>query len=284
MEQYALQLHQVSKQYKDFTLDNISFNVPKGSIVGFIGENGAGKTTTIQAILGLVNTDSGTINILNKEHNTVCKDEIGVVFDGNHYPESLTPNQLKNVFQHIYHSWDNEKYIEMLEKFELPLNKKIKYYSKGMKMKYSISVALSHQAKLLLLDEATSGLDPIMRDEILDLLLDFIQDEDHSILVSSHITSDLEKVADYIVFIHNGKIIFQKAKDELLENYGIVKCGDTLFHELLKDEMIAYRKQDYGWQVLVENKHSFQMKYPNAMIVPTSIDEIMLMYVKGDIK
>ena len=151
-------------------------------------------------------------------------------------------------------------------------------------MKYSISVAFSHHSKLLILDEATSGLDPIMRDEILDMLLDFIQDEENSILVSSHITSDLEKIADYIVFIHEGKIVFQKPKDELLENYGIIKCGAALFEEMNKDEIIAYRKQDYEWQVLIENRQSAQKKYPTALIVPANIDEIMLMYVKGDVK
>lgn len=283
MEKFALELKEVSKHYDDFTLDKISFTVPQGSIVGLIGENGAGKSTTINAILGLIKKDHGTITMLGKSDiDAVCKDNLGVVFDGNNYPDVLTPIQLGNVFENIYGTWDKKKYMELLDKFKLPLNKKIKDFSKGMKMKYSISVAFSHYSKLLILDEATSGLDPIMRDEILDMFLDFIQDEEHSILVSSHITSDLEKVADYIVFIHDGKIVFQKPKDELLENYGIVKCGAKLFDEMDKKEIIAYRKQDYEWQVLVGNRQSAQKKYPNAMIVPASIDEIMLMYVKGE--
>lgn len=285
MEKTALELSNVSKQYKDFTLDNISFKVPQGSIVGLIGENGAGKSTTINAVLGLISKDSGTITMLGKtDIDAVCKENIGVVFDGNNYPDMLTPKQLGKVFENIYSSWNKEKYEQLLKKFNLPLNKKIKKFSKGMKMKYAISVAFSHNSKLLILDEATSGLDPIMRDEILDMFLDFIQDEENSILVSSHITSDLEKVADYIVFIHNGKIVFSKLKDELLENYGIIKCGASVFDEIDKDKIITYRKQDYEWQILVDDRKSAQKQYPKALIVPASIDEIMLMYVKGEVE
>lgn len=285
MEKTALELSNVSKQYKDFTLDNISFKVPQGSIVGLIGENGAGKSTTINAVLGLISKDSGTITMLGKtDIDAVCKENIGVVFDGNNYPDMLTPKQLGKVFENIYSSWNKEKYEQLLKKFNLPLNKKIKKFSKGMKMKYAISVAFSHNSKLLILDEATSGLDPIMRDEILDMFLDFIQDEENSILVSSHITSDLEKVADYIVFIHNGKIVFSKPKDELLENYGIIKCGASVFDEIDKDKIITYRKQDYEWQILVDDRKSAQQQYPKALIVPASIDEIMLMYVKGEVE
>ncbi len=285
MEKTALELSNVSKHYKDFTLDSISFKVPQGSIVGLIGENGAGKSTTINAVLGLINKDSGTVTMLGKtDIDAVCKENIGVVFDGNNYPDMLTPKKLGKVFENIYSSWNKKKYEELLKKFNLPLDKKIKKFSKGMKMKYAISVAFSHNSKLLILDEATSGLDPIMRDEILDMFLDFIQDEENSILVSSHITSDLEKVADYIVFIHNGKIVFSKTKDELLENYGIIKCGASLFDEIDKEKIIACRKQDYEWQILVDDRQSAQKKYPKALIVPANIDEIMLMYVKGEAK
>ena len=285
MEKSALILENVTKHYKDFTLDNISFKVPQGSIVGLIGANGAGKSTTIHTILGLIRKDSGTISILGEtDIDAVHKDNIGVVFDGNNYPDMLTPKQLGKVFENIYSSWDKKKYRELLDRFDLPINKKINQFSKGMKMKYAISVAFSHHSKLLILDEVTSSLDPIMRDEILDMFLDFIQDEENSIVVSSHITSDLEKVADYIVFIHKGKIVFSKPKDELLENYGILKCGASLFNEIDKKEMIAYRKQDYEWQILVENRQAIQKKYPKAFIIPASIDEIMLMYVKGEIK
>lgn len=285
MEKIALELNNVSKQYKDFHLDNVSFKVPQGSIVGLIGENGAGKSTTINTILGLIKKDGGTITMLGKkDFDAACRENIGVVFDGNNYPDMLTPKQLGKVFKNIYSSWNRKKYEELLKKFNLPSDKKIKQFSKGMKMKYAVSVAFSHNSKLLILDEATSGLDPIMRDEILDMFLDFIQDEENSILVSSHITSDLEKVADYIVFIHDGKIVFSKPKDELLENYGIIKCGSDLFDKIDKEKMIAYRKQDYEWQILIDDRQSAQKKYPKALIVPAGIDEIMLMYVKGEIK
>lgn len=287
MEKYALELNGVTKQYKGFKLDNISFAVPQGSIVGLIGENGAGKSTTINLITGVVKKDAGTIKMLdnlidNNDIENKIKEELGVVFDGSNFPVSLSAKQLNNVLKNIYSSWEEYKFFSLLKKLSLPESKKIKDYSKGMKMKLSIAVAFSHETKLLILDEATSGLDPIMRDEILDMFLEFIQDEEHSILVSSHITSDLEKVADYIVFIHNGKVLFSKPKDELIEQYGIIKCNAKQFDELNKNDIIRYRKQDYEWQVLVANRQKAEKDYPHALVVPASIDDIMLLYVKGE--
>lgn len=182
----------------------------------------------------------------------------------------------------IYRSWNSQTFLNLLEKFSVPANKPVKQFSKGMKMKLAIAVALSHNPRLLILDEATSGLDPIVRDDILDLLLDFVQDEDHAILVSSHITSDLEKIADYIVFLHKGKVIFAKPKDELTEQYGIIKCGAAQFETLDKSDLIVCRKMDYEWQALVADRDKMQKKYPKALVVPASIDEIMLLYVKGE--
>ena len=283
MEKYALELNGVTKQYKDFKLDSISFTVPQGSIVGLIGENGAGKSTTINAILGLIVTEQGKISVFNgKDVNAKTKEHIGVVFDGSNYPDNLTPKKLGKVFQNIYAEWNNKKYFELLNKFELPINKKLKEFSKGMNMKYSLVVALSHNSKLLILDEATSGLDPVIRDDILEMFLDFIQDEEHSILVSSHITSDLEKIADYIVFIHEGKVLFSRPKDELTEQYGIIKCNAKQFDELNKNDIIRYKKQDYEWQVLVANRQKAKKEYPHTLVVPASIDDIMLLYVKGE--
>ena len=281
----ALEIHELTKKYEDFTLDHISFQVPSGSIVGLIGENGAGKTSTINAVLGLIKKDSGEIEILGENADNLSspvKEEIGVVFDGSNFSEELTPVKLNKVLREVYSSWDQALFSKLLDQMEVPLFKKIKTFSKGMKMKLSIAVALAHHPKLLILDEATSGLDPVMRDDILDIFLDFVQDEEHSILVSSHITSDLEKVADYIVFIHKGKIIFSKSKDELLENYGIIKCGREQFEALDEEDQITYRRLDYEWQVLTADRNRAQKKYPKALVIPATIDEIMLLYVKGE--
>lgn len=279
----ALTISGLTKTYKDFTLDHVSFTVPNGSIVGLIGENGAGKSTTINAALGLIQKEDGHVSIFgNEELDDDIKEQIGVVFDSSNYPELLSPDKINRIMKNIYHSWDEQNYFQLLKQFSLPADKQIKQFSKGMKMKLAVCAALSHHSKLLILDEATSGLDPIIRDDILDMLLDFVQDEEHSILVSSHITSDLEKIADYIVFIHEGQVIFSKAKDELLEQYGIIKCGAAQFDALDKSDVIVYRKMDYEWQVLIADRAKMQKKYPKAMIVPVTIDEIMLLYVKGD--
>ncbi len=279
----ALKISGLTKTYKDFMLDHVSFAVPCGSIVGLIGENGAGKSTTINAALGLIQKESGVVSILERESlDQDIKEQIGVVFDGRNYPEILSPRKLNRVMKNIYQSWDEQTYISLLQQFSLPPDKHIKQFSKGMKMKLAISAALSHHSKLLILDEATSGLDPVVRDDILDMLLDFVQDEEHSILVSSHITSDLEKIADYIVFIHAGKVIFSRPKDELIEQYGILKCGAAQFDALDRSDIIVYRKLDYEWQVLISDREKLQRKYPKALIVPATIDEIMLLYVKGE--
>ena len=279
----ALHISGLTKTYGDFVLDHVSFRVPSGSIVGLIGENGAGKSTTINAALGLIQKEDGRVSILGKDAlDNATKEQVGVVFDGSNYPEILSPRKISRIMKNIYRTWDERAYLDMLKRFSLPADKPIRQFSRGMKMKLSITAALSHQPKLLILDEATSGLDPIIRDDILDMLLAFVQDEEHSILISSHITSDLEKIADYIVFIHEGKVVFSRAKDELLEQYGIMKCGAAQFDALDKADIVACRKMDYEWQVLVSDREALQRKYPKALIVPATIDEIMLLYVKGE--
>ncbi len=285
MSQNNLTVKNLNKSYKNFRLNDISFSVPSGAIVGLIGENGAGKSTTLRTILGLCKKDSGTIELFGKKESDIMFDDrnsIGTVFDSNNFPENFTPKNLGSFLRTVYNEWDNKQYTAYLERLSLPTNLKIKKLSKGMKMKLAIAAALSHHAKLLILDEATSGLDPIIREEILDMLLEFIEDENNSVLISSHITGDLEKIADYIVFIHNGKVVFSKPKDELRYKYGIIKCGEVQFRSLDKRDIISYRKQDFEWQVLISDKQSIQKKYPQVIIDSATIDDIMLFYVKGE--
>lgn len=287
MDGNALVVQSLTKRYKDFVLDGVSFAVPRGAIVGLIGENGAGKSTTLNAILGLIAKDGGSIEILGKpaeQMDDALWNQVGVVFDGNNFPDVLTAKKLNLILRKLYHAWDEGRFFSLLNKMALPAEKKIKAFSKGMKMKLSIAVAFSHHAKLLILDEATSGLDPVARDDILDLFLDFVQREDHAILVSSHITSDLEKVADYIVFIHQGKVVFCKPKDELRYQYGIIRCGTAQFEAIAPQDRLAYRRHDYEWDVLVADKAKAQRKYPKAVIDPATIDEIMLLFAKGERK
>ena len=240
----ALIISGLTKTYKDFVLDNVSFSVPSGSIVGLIGENGAGKSTTINAVLGLIQKEDGYVSVFGKDGlDNETKEQIGAVFDGSNYTEILSPRKINRIMKNIYGSWDEQAYFRLLKQFSLPLDKQIKQFSKGMKMKLAISVALSHHSKLLILDEATSGLDPVIRD---------------------------------------GKVVFSKPKDELIEQYGVIKCGAAQFDALDKSDIITYRKMDYEWQILVSERDKMQKKYPKALIVPATIDEIMLLYVKGE--
>lgn len=285
MGEHALAVSGLVKRYKGFTLSDISFTVPWGTIVGLIGENGAGKSTTLHAILGLIRRDGGEVAVLGSSAGQLqpqVKEEIGVVFDGTNFSEELTPKKLNKVLREIYASWDEPYFHALLGRLALPAGEKIKTYSKGMRAKLSIAVALAHHPKLLILDEATSGLDPVIRDDILDMLLDFVQDEENAVLLSSHITSDLEKVADFIVFIHEGRLVFSVPKDELLEHYGVVKCGAAQMETIDRQDMIACRRQDYGWQILVADRRAVERKYPKLMVAPTTIDEIMLLYVKRE--
>ena len=226
----------------------------------------------------------GTVTFWGQELSSSkqLKEDIGVVFDGVNFYETLTPAKVGKISGSAYKQWDEYLYRDYLKRFGLPLDKEIKTLSKGMKMKLCIAVALSHKPKLLILDEATSGLDPVMRDNILDVFLDFVQDENHSILMSSHITTDLEKVADYITFIHQGRVLFCKTKDELRYKYGIIRCGAAAFDQIDKSEILAYRKEDYQWNVLVADKEKTRKKYKAAVVDDATIDDILLLYVKGE--
>ena len=282
-----LELQQVSKTFpkSNFTLDNISFSLPYGAILGFVGENGAGKTTTIGCILNTITKDGGRVKLFGKEMqdaDTDIREKIGVVYDGDNFPGHWSAEQLSKVMKGFYTNWDDELFRKYLEEFQLPPKQRIKHYSRGMTMKLAIAAALSHHPQLLILDEATSGLDPIMRDEMLDVFLDFVQEEDHSILLSSHITSDLEKVADYITFIHNGRLIMTVSKNDLVYNYAVMRCKESQFLALDRSDMIAYRKRDFQIDVLVSDGKEAQRKYKDVVVDHASLDEIMLLLVKGE--
>ncbi len=281
----VLEVRNLSKKYNGFELKNINLELPKGMIMGLIGENGAGKSTTIKSILNIIDRDCGEIKIFNldnKENEKQVKEEIGVVLDDSFLSDYLNPVDINKIMKNIYINWDENLYFKYIEEFKLPKNKMTKEYSSGMKMKLKIAMALSHHPKLLILDEPTSGLDPVARNEILDIFQDFIQDEENSILVSSHITSDLERVADYITFINNGEIVITKPKDELIENYGIVKCTEEEFKKIDKKDFIKYKKNRYEYDILVEDKVSFKQKYDIEIIDKPTIDEIMVIYIKGE--
>ena len=275
----ALELKNISKSFSGFCLDNISLTLPSGCIMGLIGENGAGKSTTIKLILDMLHKDSGTITILGKDNDkniSLIKEDIGVVMDEVGMPECLTAKQIGNVMKHTFRNWNEAEYARLLQKLSLPDNKPFKDFSRGMKMKLGIAVAMSHGAKLLLLDEPTSGLDPVVRDEVVDMFCDFTRDENHSILISSHIVSDLEKLCDYMAFLHKGKLLLCEEKDILLSEYGIIHCTVEQLSELDK-EVIRYRKETpYGAEVIVPRKDA-----PNGFkISPISIEELFVFMVK----
>lgn len=280
-----IELQNLSKRYKDFELKNISFNVPQGCIVGLIGENGAGKTTTIKSILNITKSE-GTIKIFGEDirkNEKKIKEKIGVVLDDSFLSEYLTPKQINSIMKDIYSTWEENKYIKLLKQFNLPLNKIIKEFSSGMKMKLKIAVAISHNPQILILDEPTSGLDPVVRNEILDIFRKYIEeDETRSILLSSHITTDLEHISDYIIFIEKGNIVFNMPTPELLENYGIIKCSKDDFLKIDSKDYIRYKKEKYQYEVLTNDKNNIRKKYNITTIDKSSIEEIMLFYIKGE--
>lgn len=275
----ALEIRNVTKTYPGFLLDHLNLTLPSGCIMGLIGENGAGKSTTIRLILDMVRKDSGTVTILGKDNEDgihLTKEEIGVVMDEVGLPECLTVKQAGKVMKHTFHNWDDSQYARLTAKLKLPDKKPFKEFSRGMKMKLGIAIALSHNSKLLILDEATSGLDPVARDEVIEMLLDFTRDESHSVLISSHIVSDLEKLCDYVAFLHKGKLLLCKEKDQLLSEYGLIHCTAEELKSL-PAQAVAYKKENpYGVEAMVQK---------NAMpggvkISPISIEELFVFMVK----
>lgn len=283
----AIEISGLTKRYDGFALDNLSFSVPKGSIMGFIGQNGAGKTTTIKAILNIIKADEGSVKLLGMNNLTdeiPIKERIAAVFDEIPFHDEFTAKNLNVIFGDIYKNWNTQTFEQYLDRFALPRKKKIGKLSKGMKMKLQIACALSHGAELLIMDEATTGLDPVVRNEILDIFLEYIQDENHSIFMSSHITSDLEKVADSVTFIDKGRLLLTGYKDDILENHGVIKCGKEDYKEIAAEDIISVRLTDFGAEVMVSDKAACKRKYSGLVMDNTTLEEIMVFYVNREKK
>ena len=281
----CIEIKGLCKSYPDFSLKNIDLTLPSGSILGLIGENGAGKTTTIKCILNLIRRDAGEITLLgydNIREERPAKADVGLVLDECFFHDTLRPLDVGRILAPSFQRWDEALFRSYLKKFSLPEKKLVKEFSRGMKMKLSLSAALAHRPKLLILDEATAGLDPVVRDEILDEFLGFIQDEDHAILMSSHITSDLEKVADYIAYIHQGEVVLSDAKDSILDSYGRVGCTAAQLEDIDPRDVLRVRKGSFGCEALVKDRSAFGRKYPMLLVERTTLEDIMLFMGKGE--
>lgn len=282
----AIEIKKLNKKYEDkFELSIDNLQIPSGQIIGLIGENGAGKTTLIKSILGIIKPNYEEIKIFNKNINTnekEIKEDIGIVLDNAFFPEILYVKDINTIMKDIYKNWDTTLFQKYLKEFNIPLKNQIKTLSKGMRKKLEIACSLSHHPKLLLLDEPTSGLDPVVRSEILDIFLDFIKDEEHTILLSTHITSDLEHIADTIIFINNGQIILNEQKDDIIDNYGILKCNLEDITKIDKDDIIAKRKTKYNYEILIKNKNKLSKKYNNFIIDKITLEDLMLIMIKGE--
>ena len=280
----AIEIKNLSKSYEDFCLNNIILNIPKGSIVGLIGENGAGKSTLISSLLGIIKSSYEELKIFGMDFKTdeiQIKKDIAVIFDTTHYDDEFTPKFIGQILSKVYSNWDQATYLKYIHQFNLPMKKKIKKFSRGMKMKLEFARAFSHDAKLLILDEATSGLDPIIRDEILSIIREYTEDENHTVLMSSHITSDLDKISDYIAYIHEGELLFMKPYDELREEYGVLHVGKELLDSLNREDIIGYTKGAYSYTILVKNRLAIQSVFKDLEIMRPTVEEIMLFYAKG---
>lgn len=275
----AIEVKGLTKDYGDFKLDNVDLALPEGYIMGIIGENGAGKTTLIKAMLNIIKYRKGKVTLLGSEMDggqRDIKEHIGAVLDECCFPEEMNAVDVGRFMSRIYETWNSEDFRSYCGRFLLSEKKKIKEYSKGMKMKLSIAAALSHDSRLLILDEATSGLDPVVRDEMLEIFREFIQEENRSVLISSHILSDLEKICDYITFMHRGKIIFSENKDILLEKYGIAKVSKEAFDEMGRESVIAYRENRFGIEALVKREKLRE----GIPVDQATIEDIMVYYIK----
>ena len=280
----VIELKNVVKDYGDFKLDHISFAVPEGSVCGFIGQNGAGKTTTINLILDIINRDEGEISLFGKpvdQDHAYVREDVGVVFDEMGFHEFMTAKDINIMMKNIYKNWDEEAFFDYLKRFSLPSKKKCGAFSRGMRMKLQIAAAMSHKAKLLIMDEPTSGLDPIVRNEMIGIFRDFVVEEDHTILLSSHITGDLEKIADEVVFIDGGKIVLSGNKDEILEKHGILKCKKEEASKVSEALIVGVEEEAYSTSILVNDRHAAAKLYPDMVIEEAALEDIMIYYVNA---
>ena len=272
----ALEIRSLQKHRKGFSLDGINLTLPAGCIMGLIGENGAGKTTTIKLMLDMIRKDGGTVRILGKDSAEISKEDIGVVLDEVGLPTCLTACQVDKIMSKAYTQWSSDEFFAYLKRLNVPENKAFSALSRGMKMKLGIACALSHKAKLLILDEATSGLDPAVRDEVIDILIDFTRAEEHSVLISSHIVSDLEKICDYIAFLHKGRLMLCEEKDRLYEQYGIIRCDEKTLSAIEPSAVIGKRVSAFGVEAIVRRD-----TVPEGVsIAPVGIEELFVFMVK----
>ncbi len=284
MESNAIEIRGLTKRYKDFTLENLNLDLPYGCILGLVGENGAGKSTTIRLIMDALDRDGGDVSVLGTDNRSReflnLKEEIGVVLDETFVPEVINAKQMGRIMAGTYKNWDQTAYDGWIRRFDLPLDKKFKDYSRGMTMKLGIAAALSHHPRLLLLDEATGGLDPMVREELLETFADFAAEEGHAVLLSSHIVSDLERICDYIAFLHRGKLALCEEKDVLLDKYGILKCSREQLADIPEEAVHGKRVGTYGVEALVEREFM-----PRDTVVDrASLEDIILYMVKGEQK
>ena len=281
----CIEIHGLRKSYGSFALNDIHLTLPGGAIMGLIGENGAGKTTTIKCMLGLIRRDGGEIALLGRDiltQDREAKRDIGVVLDECFFHDSLRPRDIGSILAPFFPTWDDGLYRSYLDKFSLPAGQPVKEFSRGMKMKLSLAAALAHRPKLLILDEATAGLDPVVRDEILEEFLAFVCDEDHGILLSSHITGDLEKVADYITYLHQGEVVLSGAKDDILERYGRVDCTAGQLAALPREELVRVRRGQFGCEALVADRAAFRRRHPELPVDRVTLDDIMVFVGRGE--
>lgn len=281
----AIEINALEKKYDNFKLGELNLEIPRGLIIGLIGENGAGKTTLIKSLLNIIKPSKGKIKIFNNDSEEMeldIKEDVGVVLDNMFFQEILTPHDINTIMKDIYKNWDTTLFNTYLSEFGINFNQTLKTMSKGMRKKVEIATSLAHKPKLLILDEPTSGLDPVVRNEVLEIFQKFVSDEEHTILFSTHITSDLEHIADKIIFIDKGQIVLNELRDEIIDNYGILKCSLDSFDKIYKKDIICYKKNKYNYEILIYDKNKMNKKYKDFIVDRITLEDLMILIIKGE--